>query len=194
MPEGCIPNDRNVPSMHPSVRSACRSRLTNRRHCLKFTRPRARPSETEHAKLQTRRRVAFDLGREDVAARASTSRLVSIPWASRKGERVALLSESCAEWVLTDQGCHVRGRHHGPNLSDADAAAGAIHFERFRRASSVCSVARKIGANGRSHCAIAPEVSHVVLFEENAARPRQYFEPLRSRKQGQRRWISRNLR
>lgn len=85
-----------------------------------------------------------------------------------KGDRVALLSESCAEWVLTDQGCLFAGAITVPIYPTLtppqaqyilkDSGARVLFVQSREKVGQMEDVLRA-----------SPEVSHVVLFEENAA-------------------------
>ncbi len=85
-----------------------------------------------------------------------------------KGERVALLSESCAEWVLTDQGCLFAGAITVPIYPTLtppqaqyilkDSGARVLFVQSREKLAQMEEVLRD-----------SPEISHVVLFEENAA-------------------------
>ena len=85
-----------------------------------------------------------------------------------KGERVALLSESCAEWVLTDQGCLFAGVITVPiypTLTPTqaqyilkDSGARVLFLQSREKLAQMEDVLRD-----------SPDVLHVVLFGENAA-------------------------
>ena len=51
----------------------------------------------------------------------------------RKDDRVAILSDSCVEWVLADQGCIFSGVIYSSYLSDFEPRSGQIHHQRLRR-------------------------------------------------------------
>ena len=85
-----------------------------------------------------------------------------------KGERVALLSESCAEWVLTDQGCLFAGAITVPIYPTLtppqaqyilkDSGARVLFIQSREKLAQMEDVLRD-----------SPEVSQVVLFEDNTA-------------------------
>src|SRR5687768_10808763 len=84
-----------------------------------------------------------------------------------KGERVALLSESCAEWVLTDQGCLFAGAITVPIYPTLtppqaqyilkDSGARVLFVQSREKLAQMEDVLRD-----------SPEISQVVLLEENA--------------------------
>ena len=61
----------------------------------------------------------------------------------RQGDRVAILSESRAEWTLADAGCQFAGAIDVPIYPTLDAATGALHPRGFRRARFVSSTTTK---------------------------------------------------
>ncbi|HBB96388.1 MAG TPA: long-chain fatty acid--CoA ligase [Blastocatellia bacterium] len=88
----------------------------------------------------------------------------------RKGDRVAILSESCLEWVLADQGCILSGAVTVPiypTLTPAqvsyilnDCGARAVFISTHEKLKQVESEIK--------HC---PAIEHVVLFASNDPNP-----------------------
>ena len=88
----------------------------------------------------------------------------------RKGDRVAILSESCLEWVLADQGCILSGVVTVPiypTLTPAqvsyilnDCGARAVFISTHEKLKQVESEIK--------HC---PTIEHVVLFDRNDPNP-----------------------
>src|SRR2546423_4517430 len=88
----------------------------------------------------------------------------------RKGDRVAILSESCLEWVLADQGCILSGVVTVPiypTLTPAqvsyilnDCGARAVFISTHEKFKQVESEIK--------HC---PTIQHVVLFDRNDPNP-----------------------
>src|SRR5437660_1083344 len=88
----------------------------------------------------------------------------------RKGDRVAILSESCLEWVLSDQGCILSGVVTVPiypTLTPAqvsyilnDCGARAVFISTHEKLKQVESEIK--------HC---PTIEHVVLFDRNDPNP-----------------------
>jgi long-chain acyl-CoA synthetase len=85
-----------------------------------------------------------------------------------KGERVALLSESCAEWVLADQGCLFAGASTVP-IYPTLTAPQAAYILKNSGARLLFVQSREKLAQMEEVLRAAPEVSQVVLFEENTA-------------------------
>src|SRR5882762_2583759 len=94
----------------------------------------------------------------------------------RKGDRVAILSESCLEWVLADQGCILSGVVTVPiypTLTPAqvsyilnDCGARAVFIstaEKFKQVESEIK-----------HC---PAIEHILLFASNDAIPATGLSP-----------------
>ena len=74
---------------------------------------------------------------EMLHARAAHRRSDCIRSGVRKGDRVALLSESCVEWMLTDQGCMFAGAITVPIYPTLTPPQVTIHPEGLRRAGPV---------------------------------------------------------
>ena len=84
-----------------------------------------------------------------------------------KGERVALLSESCAEWVLADQGCLFAGAITVP-IYPTLTPPQAQYILKDSGARLLFVQSREKLAQMEEVLRASPELSHVVLFEENA--------------------------
>ncbi|HEV2904770.1 MAG TPA: AMP-binding protein, partial [Pyrinomonadaceae bacterium] len=84
-----------------------------------------------------------------------------------KGERVALLSESCAEWVLTDQGCLFAGAITVP-IYPTLTPTQAQYILKDSGARVLFVQSREKLAQMEDVLRDSPEISHVVLFEEEA--------------------------
>jgi long-chain acyl-CoA synthetase len=85
-----------------------------------------------------------------------------------KGERVALLSESCAEWVLTDQGCLFAGAITVP-IYPTLTPAQAQYILKDSGARVLFVQSREKLAQMEGVLRDSPKISQVVLFEETAA-------------------------
>lgn len=88
----------------------------------------------------------------------------------RKGDRVAILSESCLEWVLADQGCILSGAVTVPIYPTLTPAQVSYILNDCGARAAFISTKEKLKQveSQIKHC---PTIEHVVLFDRNDPNP-----------------------
>jgi len=88
----------------------------------------------------------------------------------RKGDRVAILSESCLEWVLADQGCILSGAVTVPIYPTLTPAQVSYILNDCGARAAFISTREKLKQveSQIKHC---PTIEHVVLFDRNDPNP-----------------------